>query len=98
MKIKTNNVPRLLSYWHDVPEKVQKDQFDYLTEEDANGRDFVQYKGLWYDMGEFMAVDNSGPLGAGGWQGVESQSYFHGVLIKYDEFDMDRVIMASYSE
>ena len=98
MKIKTNNQPRLLSYWCDVPEKVKKDQFDYLTNEEAQGRDFVQYKGLWYDLGEFMRVSEGGALDNLGWQGVEGHSYFHGVLVKYDEFDNDMVIMGIYFE
>jgi hypothetical protein len=100
LTIRTNNVPRLLLDWDQLTEKEQKD-FDYLTEDEGIGRDFIRYRGVTYDLGEFLRCpDSSNPspaaLAFSKWDAYQSDSYFSGVLFRYTENDRDRVIMATY--
>lgn len=92
MEIKTNNQPRLLSDWSEIPAAIRESEFDYLTEDEAIGRDFVQYKGQWYDLGDVMRAPES--LQALGWHGFHADTYFSGVAVHYCDDDCDRVVMA----
>ena len=87
MKIITNNVPRNMIYGYELTDK-QKQDFDYL--EDIDSHDFVKYKGMVFDVSEFMITELEG------WDGVSGGSYFHGYLIKI--VDSDTVIMGAYYE
>ena len=70
------------------------EQFDYLTEEQFDQQSFVNYKGYWYDLGEFMRIDdNEGELGK--WQGYRSDSYFSGIVVRYVE-DNEQIVMGTY--
>ena len=97
LTVRTNNVPRDYIYGIEFDGKERQkmlDQFDYLTEEEFNGHSFVNYKGYWYDTGEFLRIpDNEGELGK--WQGYSSDSYFSGVVIRYVEDD-ERIVMGTY--
>ena len=88
MKIITNNQPRLLLYGYELTDKEKQD-FDYL--EDIDSHSFLKYKGVMYDVSEFMRVDNDYLKG---WDGYSSESYFSGILLKY--IDSDHVIVARY--
>jgi hypothetical protein len=82
--ITTNNRPRALVWWHDLPENVQKD-FDYLDPCERCQSRFVQYKGWWYDVYDTMPVRTSyvDELPAfKGWDSYESQGFFCGVLFR----------------
>ena len=97
MKTLTNNVPRNYIYGIEFDGKERQEmlnQFDYLTEEDFNQQSFVNYKGRWYDLGEFMLVGDS-ELGKLKWQGYSSDTYFSGVVVRYVE-DNDRIVMGTY--
>ena len=89
--IKTNNVPRLLKYGYEMPDKFKSD-FDYIGEDDFDFQAFFVYKGQWYDLGEFMRIpDNSNFTG---WDGYTSDTYFSGILIKF--VDEDSIIVGEY--
>ena len=49
MNIITNNRPRPMACFADLPAKVQAD-FDYVPLADHYSPRFVQYKGWWYDV------------------------------------------------
>lgn len=97
MKIKCNNKPRQLVYGYELSEKERAD-FDYLTEEELDTRDFVRYKGHVYDVAEFMRIEagivNCQREGWKKFDGYFSDSAFSGVLIKY--IDSDNYVMATY--
>ena len=97
LTIRTNNVPRDYSYGMEFSGKERKEmleQFDYLSEEEFNQQSFINYKGYWYDLGEFMRIDdNEGELGK--WQGYRSDSYFSGIVVRYVE-NNERVVMGTY--
>ena len=89
MRIRTNNIPReTVCYW-DIPAKDQE-LFDYIvagdTRETWDYRLF-RYRGEHYDYCQFDYVNPEYPayreLYALGWHGVQSQSAFDAVVIKY---------------
>lgn len=59
-----------------------REQFDYLNEEQFDNNEFFQYKGHWYDVAEFMRIENNSAFGKQ-WDGYSSDSYFSGIVLKY---------------
>lgn len=99
MKIKTNNAPRHLVCGYELTQK-EAGEFDYLSPDELNEREFVRYKGRVYDMGEFMRIDKTvapHPQREGWehWHGYSSDSFFSGVLVKFPD-DGQSVVMATY--
>ena len=96
LTIKTNNVPRSYSYGSNFIGKERQEmleEFDYLTEEDFNEKRFVNYKGFWYDLGEFMLVRDI-ELKKLKWDGISTDSFFSGVIVRYVEDD-EQVVMGT---
>lgn len=89
----TNNRPRLLLTWDELTPKEQR-EFDYLEGEARYDTDFVRYRGWVYDLGEFERSGESLPA----WEGVQANSYFSGILVRYCEGDRDRVVMGRWYE
>lgn len=98
LTIITNNVPRNLIYGYELTPK-EREAFDYLDfSEHGDGltHDFARYKGEVYDLSEFTVWDNpNSPLTGTGWDGMMSDTFFSGVLVKYVE-NFERVIMGRY--
>jgi hypothetical protein len=82
--IKSDKKWRNLLYGYELPKKQRK-EFDYLTDEEFDTRNFAKYRGNYYDVGEFQRVPSikseDGPAFVK-WDGYMSDSYFSGVLIK----------------
>ena len=97
LTIITNNVPRSIIYGYELPESVRPD-FDYIDAKAFGGHSFVQYKGCYYDLNDFMRIENKDCFNCVGefkeWHGYHGDSYFSGVLIK--QLDDERVIMGRY--
>lgn len=92
MQIKTNNIPRHIVYGFELSDDV-KVLFDYYDEERLNEAAFFQYKGQWYDLAEFAGC--CGEERSKGWQGIRSDSFFSGILIKVSD-DYETVIVGQY--
>ena len=92
MKIISNNKPRFLTYGYELSAK-EKSDFDYISTEEIDLRNFVRYNGRIYDCAEFMRTGNNDDLK--GWDGYISDSYFSGVLIKLSG-DGESAIMGRY--
>jgi len=108
MKITTNNIPRQMVSFYDLPLKAQSD-FDYIDDGDKYSYRFVAYKGNFYDVYDTqrIAIDN----GCNGrfdfcmlvspdsilakWHSVLSESFFSGVLFRLCE--NDTVICGGYT-
>lgn len=99
MTVKCNEHPRLLINWDQLTPKEQKD-FDYLDQHNQPEASFVRYKGVVYDLGEFMTVTpvnaNAQREGWKGFDGYHSDSFFSGVLVRYCKDNDDYVVMATY--
>jgi hypothetical protein len=104
LKVRTNNVPRDLVAWHDVPEKIRQDWFDYVTDEDERySLRFFEYLGSWYDSGEFELIDRAGIVSQlKNWDGAQTQSFFDAIVIRYQfedfgvhgkDVDYERVVV-----
>jgi hypothetical protein len=92
LTIKTDHKWRDLVYRFDVPAKVLADQFDYQdAEEILDG--FFYYRGYWYHLDDFMAVNGHGDLKD--WDGYSCDSYFSGVLIKLSS-DGEQIKIGTY--
>lgn len=94
MTITTNNIPRQLVCFHDLPEKVQP-EFDYIEGEDRLNLRCFEYKGEWYDSHEFIACESGSEFRQLGWHGVQSDTHFSGILVKYMPRD-ERVVVGRY--
>lgn len=106
MKITTNNRPRAMVTWHDIPVKMQED-FDYLDEDARYSERLVKYKGRYIDifdtqgirvsgahdnpMGWSMYVAKDDPLSK--WRAISSETFFSGVLFRLID---DGVIIGRY--
>jgi len=99
--IRTDGKWKDFVYGYDVPERVRKNQFDWL--DDAEGSDhFFKYQGYWYHLSEFTRTAGGGAAGQGspdlvaaGWEGIKNESYTTGVLIRVST-DGERYMVASY--
>lgn len=87
----TNGRPRDVITWQDLTPNEQRD-FDYLdSDERREEASFVRYRGAAYDLGEFMPA----PSDLAPWQGIEPDTYFSGVLIRFVDHG-ESVIMGRY--
>ncbi len=81
VKVKTDKKWKDFVYRHDVPEKILKNEFDWLDEEQEDG--FLKFLGTWYHTSMFMRMNDSDPKSPlKGWDGYHGDSYFSGVVIK----------------
>ncbi len=105
MNIVTNNHSREMINYYDLPES-ERTHFDYVDEDERADYRFFKYRGSYYDSHEFiriiarrdtyngwaMQVDNDSPLLA--WDGIQSDSYFSGIVVKHTNEDM--IIVGHY--
>lgn len=91
--VRTNRVPRLLLDWDQLA-AAEQSEFDYLSIDARKWcADFVRYRGVVYDVGEFQRVPRS--LAANGrWDGYSPDTYFSGVVFRFA--DDDHVVMGTY--
>ena len=108
LTIRTNNHWREPVSFYEMP-KVAREQFDYVdNDSDRYGPRFFEYRGCWYDTGEFfrihamsssdphaMRAPEDSPFHA--WTGYQSDSFFSGVLIRYSE-DFESIQVATYCQ
>lgn len=85
LTIVTNNHERPLFAAHELPAGVVDEWFDYITEEESYSTRFFQYRGSWYDYYEFQLTSER--IAAEGWNGIQPQSYFDAIAVRY--FDRD---------
>ncbi len=57
MKITTNNQPRTPLYGYELPPEQRK-EFDYLTDEEYETRDFIKYKAVTTTLANSCAPRN----------------------------------------
>lgn len=97
--ITTNGVPR------DVIDAIylnadERAEFDYVNwdaiDRGEDSASFVRYRGELYDLGEFEAWDNPDSPTRQGWDGVRTESYFSGLVVRYVD-DSERVIVGRYA-
>lgn len=102
LTIITNNVPRdIVDAWQ-LPTDARAD-FDYLDwdaiERGEDTASFFQYRGEWYDLGDIPArhqhVPTDEPDPFQGWDGLASDSFFSGIVVRYAN-DFESVVVGRY--
>lgn len=97
MNVITNNKPRMLLMWAELPEGIGGSEFDYVDDADRYEPRFFNYRGTWYDVFEFEYISDQ-PCYApfrGKWDGVQTDSFFSGIVLRwFDEFNS--VIVGRY--
>lgn len=104
--IKTNFQYRDILSWYDLAPKEQA-EFNYIKDQNrAEWSEFFRYRGNVYDLGDFSRIitehrpgfyhytEPDSPLAQ--WEAIASDSYFSGVVIKYNE-DHSKIIVGVYS-
>lgn len=94
--IKTNNVPRNITDAYELS-AAERAEFDYLNwdaiDSGSDSASFVRFKGELYDLGEFMVSTNPE---LSHWDGHRSDSFFSGLVIRFDRNDADKVIVGTF--
>ncbi len=96
LKIITNNVPRDITYGYDLT-NAERAEFDYYDADELESASFVRYRGIAYDLSEFMVWDNpASPTTPKddprlNWDGFRSDSFFSGIVVRYVD-DFERVV------
>lgn len=100
LTIVCNNVPRDVVDAFELT-AAEREEFDYLDwqalEEGTDSASFVRYKGELIDLGdlEVMGQNPTSPFWGLGWDGMRSDSFFSGVLVRWVD-NWERVIVARY--
>jgi len=95
----TNNKPRMLLTWAELPSTyhASSSEFYYVDDADRHEPRFFKYRGTWYDVIEFDYISDQpcyAPL-RGKWAEVQTDSFCSGVVIRwFDEFNS--VIVGRY--
>ena len=94
LTILTNNQPRELVCYFDVPKEKRSD-FDYIEENDRYTARLAPYKGEFYDVDDCEPVGNIEHFND--WHGYFSETFFSGVLFRYvPDTDYEEVVMGRY--
>lgn len=96
VKVTTNNVPRVVIDAWELTAKERED-FDYVdwagVEDGTSGASFFRYRGELYDLGEFERATPAVP----GWDGMQSDSHFSGIVVRYANESCETVVVGTYS-
>ncbi len=93
LTIKTNNVPRdLLSAFEFDTAQYSKlrEQFDWMDLDEFDSAMFFEYRGQVFALSEFMRTE--GDLLAQGWQGILTDTFFSGIVVKIVE-SCERIVV-----
>lgn len=98
LRIKTDHKYKNPIYGYELTAKEKLD-FDYLSAEELETREFLRYRNNVYDLGDFMRIDPQYSFNCENefhkWDGYISDSFFSGILIKWDT-ECERVKIATY--
>lgn len=92
VKIATDHKWKQFKHGYELPKKVRK-EFDYMSEEDyISNCEFFEYHKTWYNTWDFQVVTKvmkeSNPIW-NNWDGYSSDSFFSGIVIKFNKEDND---------
>ena len=95
--VSTDNRWKEFKSGSEVPKRVMKSRFDYLSPEEQDGDGFLQWRGTWYHLSEFMG---SLPFGlTADWTGQNALGLTNAILIKLhpdgEQYKIGYVYMAS---
>ena len=83
MQVISNFNWRNFIYGYELPESVRAD-FDYLDDDEFATRDFIKYRGVYYDTCEILRVpETDSELSY--WDGYSPDTYFSGIVVKFSD-------------
>ena len=82
LQIRSNKHWRNFLYGYELTSK-EKEDFDWIDQEEIETQSFLKYKGFVYSLDNFMTIDRNAALAD--WDGYAGDSYFSGVVIKLSE-------------
>ena len=91
LTIKTNRRRRPVLSWEDLTPKEQKD-FDFSAKEESS---YFRYKDWVYTLEDFMRTNCNESLSK--WDGYLSDSFFSGILVRYEDGGYSVVVGTYYS-
>ena len=97
MNVITNNKPRMLLMWAELPEGIGESEFDYVEDGDRYEPRFFNYRGAWYDAFEFEYIYDQ-PCYArfrDKWIAVQTTSYFTGIVVRWHR-EFESVVVGRY--
>lgn len=100
LTVRTNHQPRDLFSACELSEsELEKYCLGYIEGDDMLSYRLFRYKGNVYDVNEFVAFlppwgNPNSPL-AKDWDGIQSDTHFSGILVKYTN-DYESVIVGTY--
>jgi len=77
--ITTDNKWKPFKNGYEVPEKVLKEDFDWM-DDDEKTDGFINYRKCWYHISEFMTIPKESSID--GWQAMSPDSAFSAVLLQ----------------
>lgn len=92
MNIKTNNVPRPLLSYYELTEKQQAELGELEMDQVDSWKGFV-FKGMTFSLDEFLILSEGSEEKKLGWDAAMGTSYFHAILVKLCESDLDSVVV-----
>jgi len=101
----TNNVPRPILSSYELTREDYDNYFDYYNVDQIHSGEispeFFRYKGELYDLGEFSFIshrnDPTAPSEFPGWHGIQPDSFFSGILIRYSpDSDYEEIVVGRY--
>jgi hypothetical protein len=92
MQIITDHKEKLFKMRSEVPAEVLKD-FDYV---DETSETFIQYRGVWYNLCDFMIVDKTTGTDLKDWDGYITETFFSGIVIKIPKYKTETYIIGRY--
>jgi hypothetical protein len=98
LTIITNNVPRdVIDGWElSADERAEFDYIDWpAVERGEESASFVRYRGELYDLGEFVWWDNPDSPCRRRWDGVRSDTFFSGTVVRYVD-NCERVVVGRF--
>lgn len=95
----TNHVPRFIvdAYELSADERSEFDYYDWnKIEAGEDSASFIRYKGEAYDLAEFEVWDNPASLTRNGWDGIRTDSFFSGLVIRWADDSFESVVVGRY--
>lgn len=93
--IKTDRKYRNLLSWGELTPKEQK-EFDWMQSSDTvtpEDADFIRYRNWVYYLGDFERVTHPELKD---WDGFTCDTFFSGVVVKYNPEDSDQVMIGTF--
>jgi len=97
LRIISNYHSREIIYGWELSEG-EREEFDWMTDDELDAESFFRYKDTVYALSEFMRIEKNAPKEFQGWAGYLSDSFFSGILVRYpsDSWDTDHIVVGWY--